>query len=102
VALVLPSRRTCDAALAAPADVVLGGALTCDSALPAAVLEFVPVEVLRKTVDALLPARTPVTLVAINSLLDVDCDGYSDKADFDLQSRVAKRPNACHYLHQLI
>lgn len=65
-ALVLPSRSTCDAAVAAPADVVFGGALTCDRALPAADFEPAPVEPLRRTLDALVAAFAPVTLVVIS------------------------------------
>lgn len=63
-ALVRPSRNTADAAVAAFAEVTLVGA-TCDSVLPALVLEFAPVELLCRTFDALLAALEPVTLFDI-------------------------------------
>lgn len=52
-ALVLPSLSTADAAVAALAEVTLGGE-TCESELPAALLEDLPVDVLERTPDDLL------------------------------------------------
>lgn len=63
-ALVRPSRKTADAAVAAFADVALGGA-TCDNALPAADFDAFPVELLERTVEELFAALLPVILVAI-------------------------------------
>lgn len=57
--LVRPSRKTCEAALAAAADVRSTGALLWVSALPATVLTALLVEVC-KTLDAALAARDPV------------------------------------------
>ena len=59
--LVLPSRRTFDAALAALFEVTLLGAFVWDKALPAAVLDLRPVNLLRSVFDALLAAFGLVT-----------------------------------------
>ena len=59
--LVLPSRRTADAAFAAFGDVTRFGALVCDSALPAAVFDFTPVEEERSVFDELRAAAGRVT-----------------------------------------
>jgi hypothetical protein len=61
---VRPSRSTPEAALAALADVALGGT-TWDKALPAAVFDAFPVEAFDNTEEELLAALLPVTLVAI-------------------------------------
>ena len=63
-ALVRPSRKTADAALAALAEVTFDGE-TCESVLPALALEFAPVELLDRTFDALVAALLPVTLFDI-------------------------------------
>jgi len=60
--LVLPSRRTLDAALAALFEVTLFGALVWDRALPEAVFDLVPVFLLRRVLEALLAALGRVTL----------------------------------------
>ena len=60
--LVLPSRKTFDAALAAFFEVTLLGAFVWDKALPAAVLDLEPVDLLRSVFDALLAAFGLVTL----------------------------------------
>jgi hypothetical protein len=57
-----------DAALAALADVALGGA-TCDKALPAADLDAFPVEPLESTEEELLATLLPVIFVTINFTL---------------------------------
>ena len=62
--LVLPSRRTADAAVAALAEVTFGGK-TCESELPAALFEALPVEELERTTDDLLATRELVTFVAM-------------------------------------
>lgn len=62
--LVRPSRKTADAAVAAFADVVLGGA-TWDRALPAADLDALPVESLDRTEEELFATLPPVIFVAI-------------------------------------
>lgn len=59
-----PSRKTVDAAVAAFADVALGGA-TCDNALPAADFDAFPVELLERTEEELFAALLPVIFVAI-------------------------------------
>ena len=59
--LVLPSRKTFDAALAAFFEVTLLGAFVCDKALPAAVLDLRPVDLLLSVFDALLAAFGLVT-----------------------------------------
>jgi hypothetical protein len=63
-ALVRPSRKTADAAVAAFADVALGGA-TCDNALPAADFDAFPVELLERTEEELFATLLPVIFVAI-------------------------------------
>jgi hypothetical protein len=63
--LVRPSLNTADAALAALADVALGGT-TCDKALPAADFDAFPVEPLESTEEELFAALLPVTFVTIN------------------------------------
>lgn len=60
--LVRPSRSTLEAALAALDDVVFFGAPVWESALPAVVLDFPPVELLRNVADALDAAFAPVVL----------------------------------------
>lgn len=69
--LVLPSWRTFDAAIAALGDVCFLGAFVCDNALPAAVLDFDAVDLLRSVVDALLATLLLVTFVffAISNFL---------------------------------
>ena len=67
-ALVRPSRRTADAAVAAFADVALGGA-TWDKALPAADFDAFPAELLERTEEELFAALLPVIFVAIFHLL---------------------------------
>jgi hypothetical protein len=62
VALVRPSDKTFEAAVAALVDVVFAGAFVCESALPAAVLDFVAVEELFNVFAALVAAFFPVTL----------------------------------------
>ena len=62
--LVRPSRRTADAAVAAFADVTLGGA-TCDNALPAADFDVLPVELFERTEEELFAALALVIFVAI-------------------------------------
>lgn len=61
-ALVRPSRRTDDAAVAAFDDVVFAGAPDWDSALPAAVFDREPVEGFWSVFDAFEAARPPVVL----------------------------------------
>jgi hypothetical protein len=51
-----------DADFAADFDVTLFRALVCESALPADVLDFLPVDLLRKVLEAALAALRPVTL----------------------------------------
>lgn len=63
-ALVLPSRRTAEAAVAAFAKVAFGGE-TCDRELPAALFEALPVDALERTADALRATPELVTFVAI-------------------------------------
>ncbi len=68
-----PSRKTFDAVVAAFFDVTFVG-LTCESALPAAVLDDLLVDPLDKTVDAFFAALRLVDLVAISLLrLLIDC-----------------------------
>lgn len=64
-ALVRPSRITCEAAVAALADVTLLFPVWA-RVLPAAVFEACPVAVLDKTLLALLAAELLVTLVAMH------------------------------------
>ncbi|MBE0548491.1 MAG: hypothetical protein IH627_12770 [Rubrivivax sp.] len=64
-ALDRPSRRAFEAAVAAVADVTLEGADACDRALPAADLEVVPVDLLPRTLEALVAARGLVILEAM-------------------------------------
>jgi len=59
--LVLPSRRTLDATLAALFDVTFFGAFVWDRALPAEVLDFEPVLLLLSVFDALRAALGRVT-----------------------------------------
>lgn len=59
--LVLPSRKTFDAALAALFEVTLLGAFVWDKALPAAVLDLRPVDLLLSVFDAFLAAFGLVT-----------------------------------------
>ena len=59
--LVLPSRKTEDAARAALGVVTRAGALVWESALPAAVFDFVPVLPLRRVLEALVAALGLVT-----------------------------------------
>jgi hypothetical protein len=66
-ALVLPSRSTAEAAVAALADVTFGGD-TWESELPAAVRDALPVDVLVRTLEDLLATLELVTFVAILSL----------------------------------
>lgn len=70
-ALVRPSRRTADAAVAAFADVAFAGA-TCASALPAARFEATPVDGLLSTDEDLAAALLPVTLLAMWALMILD------------------------------
>ena len=63
--LVLPSRKTLDAAFAAFGDVTSNGALLWVSALAAADLEAFPVERFFKVLEAALAAFLPVPLIAI-------------------------------------
>ena len=60
--LLRPSRNTFDAADAARADETLFGAFVWANALPADVLDFEPVDLLRIVLDALDAAFLPVTL----------------------------------------
>jgi len=70
--LVRPSLSTLDAALPARLEVCFAGAFRCESALPPAVLDFEPVDLLRIVLDAAEAARRPVTLdLAISSLSPV-------------------------------
>lgn len=62
---VLPLRNTAEAALAARADVTLGGE-TCDSELPAAVFDVLPVEDLERTAEDFEATPLLVTLVAMS------------------------------------
>ena len=72
--LVLSSRRTLDAALAALFEVTFFGAFVCDRALPAEVLDFDPVDLLRSVFDAFFAAFGLVTFdFAIFILLNVIC-----------------------------
>ena len=66
--LVRPSRRTCEAAFAAGADVALPG-VRWDRALAAAVLDLLPVSLLRRTEDAFEPTDFEVVspFLAMNS-----------------------------------
>jgi hypothetical protein len=64
-ALVRPSRRTCEAAFAAAAEVRSPGALLCVNALPAAFLEFVPDDGLSSTFAADRAALRPVPLSSL-------------------------------------
>lgn len=66
-ALVRPSRRTCEAAFAAAAEVRSPGALLCVNALPAAFLEFVPDDGLSNTFAADRAALRPVPLFIVNT-----------------------------------
>ena len=66
-AFVLPSLSTAEAAVAALAEVILGGA-TCESELPAALFEALPVVGLERTLDDLLATFELVTFVAISNL----------------------------------
>jgi len=59
--LVRPSCSTDDAELAARLDVTFFGAFVCERALPADVLDLLPVFLLRKVLDALLAALGLVT-----------------------------------------
>jgi hypothetical protein len=59
-ALVRPSRSVLDAALPALAEVDFPGALTWDSALPAAVFDAAPVDLLPKVFEAWDAALFPV------------------------------------------
>ena len=63
-ALVRPSLRTWDAAVAAFAEVTFGGA-TCERELPAADFELWPVEALDRTRDDLVATLELVTFVAM-------------------------------------
>lgn len=63
-ALVRPSLRTAEAAVAAFADVTFDGA-TCASELPAALFDALPVDPLERTVDDLVATLGLVTFVAI-------------------------------------
>jgi hypothetical protein len=58
---VRPSRSTCDAFVAAGAEVCFFGARVCARALPAADLELLPVDLLESVFDALLAADLDVT-----------------------------------------
>ena len=60
--LVLPFRRTLEAALAALLEVAFFGALVWEKALPEAVLDFEPVFALRRVFEAFLAAFGLVTL----------------------------------------
>jgi len=67
---VWPSDRVFEAAVEAFVDVCLFGAFRCDKALPAAVLDLLPVDLLLKVLEAALAALLPVTfLLAIDILL---------------------------------
>lgn len=59
---VRPSRSAFDAAFAADGDVFFRGAFVCESALPAAFFEPLPVERLRSVDEAFLAAFRPVVL----------------------------------------
>jgi hypothetical protein len=63
-ALVLPSLKTCEAADAAIAEVILRGA-TCANALPAAALDALPVDLLDRIVDEVFAICLLVTLVTM-------------------------------------
>jgi len=60
--LVLPSRRTLEAELAAFFEVTFFGALVCDNALPEAAFDLLPVFLLRRVFEAFLAALGRVTL----------------------------------------
>lgn len=60
--LVLPSRRTLEAALAAFLEVTFFGALVWDRVLPEAVFDLLPVFLFRRVFEALLAALGRVTL----------------------------------------
>jgi hypothetical protein len=62
VLLVLPSRKTLEAELAAFPDVTFFGALVWERALPEAVFDFFPVFLLLRVLEALLAALGRVTL----------------------------------------
>lgn len=62
--LVRPSLNTAEAVLAAFGEVILDGA-TCDKALPAALFDGLPVDVLDKTEDDLLATLELVTFLVI-------------------------------------
>ena len=55
------SRNTLEDALAAFGEVTFFGALRCESALPPAVLDFLPVDLLLSVLDAAVAAFLPVT-----------------------------------------
>ena len=75
--LVLPSRRTLDAALAALFEVTFFGAFVWDRALPAEVLDVDPVDLFRSVLDAFLAAFGLVTFdFAIFILLNVIYFGF--------------------------
>ena len=74
-ALVRPSRRVADARVAAEADVTLGGAFLCESALAAALLAFGDALGLRITAEAFEAARLPVSLLIGISRMKVVSDG---------------------------
>jgi hypothetical protein len=64
-----PSLSTFEATEAAATEVVLPCALTCDRALPAAVLEFTPVDGEFSVLDALLAAFDPVFLLVAFAII---------------------------------
>ena len=57
-ALYRSSRNALEAAVAAAAEVILEGDHACESALPAADLDVVPVDLLPRTTEALVAARS--------------------------------------------
>jgi hypothetical protein len=73
---VRPSRSTCDALVAAAAEVCFFGALACASALPAADFEFAPVDLLDSVFEALFAADFEVTsFFATGISLRAECAG---------------------------
>src|SRR5688572_10888197 len=73
---VRPSRSTCDALVAAAAEVCFFGALVCASALPAADLELAPVDLPDSVLGALLAADFDVTsFFATGISLCAECAG---------------------------
>lgn len=96
--LVRPSRSVFEAADAAVWLVCLAGALRCDRALPPAVFDASPVDLLESVLDALVAAGLLVTLrfldMVLPFLLTKDSDGMADSpsgpAEIDYEMPVPR------------